>query len=142
MVVRNRFSIDHDWDIVLILAQHYRYSIGNMLLFHSIVKCTCMHGSSASGGCNSRPLLDTHSAIGDSSLIFLAMPLQIDVSWCNTVYVPARCLFDKALYDSKNLMKSPMNNLLVVTLIHYPFTMPLPGLTDWSAFLEWILLTM
>ena len=25
---------------------------------------------------------------------------------------------------------------LIATLIHYSFTMPLPGLTDWSAFLQ------
>ena len=31
---------------------------------------------------------------------------------------------------------------LITTLIHYPFTVPLPGLADWCAFLEWVLLTI
>ena len=31
---------------------------------------------------------------------------------------------------------------VIATLIHYPFTVALPGLTDWSAFLEPVFLTM
>ena len=31
---------------------------------------------------------------------------------------------------------------LIATLIQYPFTVPLQGLTDWSAFLERVFLTM
>ena len=31
---------------------------------------------------------------------------------------------------------------IIATLMHYPFTVPLQGLTDWSAFLEPVFLTM
>ena len=31
---------------------------------------------------------------------------------------------------------------LIATLIHYLCTVALPGLADWSAFLEWVLLIM
>ena len=31
---------------------------------------------------------------------------------------------------------------LIATHTPYPCTVAIPGLTDWSAFLEWILLTM
>ena len=31
---------------------------------------------------------------------------------------------------------------LMATLIHYPFTVPLPGLANWSAFLEPVLPTL
>ena len=31
---------------------------------------------------------------------------------------------------------------LIATLIHYPCTVVLPGLADWSVFLEWVKLIM
>ena len=45
---------------------------------------------------------------------------------------------DWMLEQTKMLHYRPILFLanLIATLIHYPFTVPLPGLADWFAFLE------
>ena len=60
-------------------------------------------------------------------------------------YVGGKLICDWILENRLNCHTGPIPCLLaqlMATLIHFPFSVPLLGLVDWSAFLERVLLTM